>query len=514
MRRRWKIEMTSPRTRRLGFRNACVLAFAILIAGAIPGFAQSPNVVVQWNTAALQGVRDSKIGPPMVARALFIVHNCIYDAWAAYDQTAVGTVFAGSLRRPKSERTLANKNQAISFAAYRAAIDLFPRDKGPVFDALMASLGYDINDNSINPATPAGMGNMTCEAILTIRHNDGSNQLGNMTASGVAYADYTGYVPINPAAMVPLGPGSDYSSLNPNHWQPLTYFNGTTTVTPSFVGAQWYKVTPFAMKSADEFLSFITRFGPALYPSQTYFEQAQALVAISAGLTDTQKMIAEYWANGPHTELPPGHWDLFAQFVSARDQHTVDDDAKMFFALTAAIHDAGIAAWDAKCKFDSVRPVTAIPFLFHGQTIRSWGGPFMGTVTMDGGDWVPYQPSTFPTPPFPEYISGHSTFSAAGAEILRRWTRSDNFGASVTFDAGSSTIEPGATPASAITLYWPTFTDAANQAGISRRYGGIHFEIGDLVGRATGRRVAEKAWVKALRYFRGDADDSPAAGSW
>src|SRR5713101_4635421 len=81
------------------------------------------------------------------------------------------------------------------------------------------------------------------------------------------------------------------------------------------------------------------------------------------------------------------------------------------------------------------------------------GGPFMGTVTMDGGDWVPYQPSTFPTPPFPEYISGHSTFSAAGAEILRRWTRSDNFGASVTFDAGSSTIEPGATPASAITLY-------------------------------------------------------------
>jgi hypothetical protein len=489
------------------------MAFVIILAGAVPAFAQSPNVVVQWNNVALQGVRDSKIGPPMVARALFIVHNCIYDAWAAYDQTAAGTVFGGSLRRPKSERTLANKNQAISFAAYRAAIDLFPRDKGLVFDALMASLGYDINDNSTDPATPAGIGNLTCQAILAVRHNDGSNQLGNMTASGVAYADDTGYVPVNPAAMVPLGPGYDYSSLNPNHWQPLTYFNGTTTVTPSFVGAQWYKVTPFAMKSADEFLSFISRFGPAVYPSQTYLEQAQALVAISAGLTDTQKMIAEYWANGPHTELPPGHWDLFAQFVSARDQHTVDDDAKMFFALTAAIHDAGIAAWAAKSKFDSVRPVTAIPFLFHGQTIMCWGGPFRGTVTMDGGDWIPYQTSTFPTPPFPEYISGHSTFSAAGAEILRRWTQSDNFGASVTFDAGSSTIESGVTPASAITLYWPTFTDAANQAGISRRYGGIHFETGDLVGRVTGRLVAEKAWAKALRYFRGDTDGSPAGSS-
>lgn len=503
--------MTNSRTLRLSFRDTSVRAFAIVLVWAIPALAQSPNVVVQWNNAALQGVRDSKIGPPMVARALFVVHNCIYDAWAAYDHTAVGTVFGGSLRRPKSERTLANKNQAISFAAYRAAIDLFPSDKGPVFDALMASLGYDINDNSTNPATPAGIGNLTCQAILAIRHNDGSNQLGNMTANGLVYADYTGYVPVNPAALVPLGSGYDYSSLNPNRWQPLTYFNGTATVTPSFVGAQWFKVTPFALKSADEFLPFIARFGPALYPSQSYFEQAQALVAISAALTDTQKMIAEYWANGPHTELPPGHWDLFAQFVSARDQHTVDNDAKMFFALTAAIHDAGIAAWAAKSEFDSIRPITVIPFLFHGQTIKCWGGPYRGTVTMDGGDWIPYQASTFPTPPFPEYISGHSTFSAAGAEILRRWTRSDNFGASVTFDTGSSTIEPGATPASAITLYWPTFSDAANQAGISRRYGGIHFETGDLVGRATGRLVAQKAWVKALHYFRGDSDDSSNA---
>ena len=67
---------------------------------ANPAFAQEQNVVIQWNNAALQGVRDSKIGPPMVARALFIVQNCIYDAWAAYDPTAVGTIYGGSLRRP------------------------------------------------------------------------------------------------------------------------------------------------------------------------------------------------------------------------------------------------------------------------------------------------------------------------------------------------------------------------------------------------------------------------------
>ena len=94
----------------------------------------SPNVVIQWNNAALQGVRDSKIGPPMVARALAIVHTCIYDAWAAYDHKAVGTQLGSSLRQHPSKRKRANQNKAISFAAYRAAVDLFPVDKAAVFD--------------------------------------------------------------------------------------------------------------------------------------------------------------------------------------------------------------------------------------------------------------------------------------------------------------------------------------------------------------------------------------------
>jgi hypothetical protein len=275
-------------------------------------------------------------------------------------------------------------------------------------------------------------------------------------------------------------------------------------VTQSFVGAQWGNVTPFALTSGDEYRSFISRFGPAQYGSKAYEEQARELVDVSARLTDAQKMIAEYWANGPHTELPPGHWDLFAQYISTRDHHTVDDDAKMFFALTAAIHDAGIACWDAKRYWASVRPVTAIPYLFHGKTLESWGGPYQGTVAMDGGDWIPYQPDTFPTPPFPSYISGHSTFSAAGATVLADWTGSDVFGASVTFPPGSSAIEPGLTPAASITLVWKTFSDASNQAGMSRRYGGIHFKSDDLVGRAVGRKIGNRVWAKALVLFNGE----------
>ncbi|HEX9472649.1 MAG TPA: vanadium-dependent haloperoxidase, partial [Steroidobacteraceae bacterium] len=287
-------------------------------------------------------------------------------------------------------------------------------------------------------------------------------------------------------------------------WQPLSYFDASGTfVTPKFIGAQWNRVIPFALTSDDQFRSLIAQSGPARFGSATFVQQAQDLITISANLTDEQKMIAEYWADGPHSELPPGHWDLFAQFVSARDEDKLDDDVKLFFAMTNAIFDGGIVAWDAKRAFDSVRPATAVGFLFQGQQIQAWGGPFKGTVAMDGSSWIPYQPSTFPTPPFPEYISGHSTFSAAGAEILKLFTHSDAFGGSVSFAVGGSKIEPGYTPAKPVTLAWKTFTEAAEQAGISRRYGGIHFEAADLVGRTMGRLVADQVWARATWLWRG-----------
>jgi hypothetical protein len=219
-------------------------------------------------------------------------------------------------------------------------------------------------------------------------------------------------------------------------------------------------------------------------------------------------MIAEYWADGPQSELPPGHWSLFAQFVSRRDKHGADErgidrDVKLFFALTNAIFDAGICAWDNKCEFNSVRPITAIRYLFRGQTVRAWAGPHQGARRIDGATWSPYQPPTFPTPPFPEYSSGHSNFSAAGAEILKLFTENDHFGDSVTFPAGSSKVEPGLVPATDLTLSWATFSDAADEAGMSRRYGGIHFEQGDLDGRSTGRMAARIAWKKAEASWRG-----------
>jgi len=453
------------------------------------------NADLQWNSATLQGIRDAKLGAPMVARALAIVHTCMFDAWAAYDEHAVGTQLGGALRRPAAERSLANKEQAISYAAYRGLVDVLPIDTNSVYIPLMKQLGYDPNDNSTDIETPTGIGNVACAAVLEFRHHDKSNQLGDL-AQG-AYSDWTDYRPVNLPSPVPL------RSLpsDPNHWQPLSFVSSTgDLMTQRFVGAQWSDVTPFALESGDEFRWLIGLFGPATYGSREYQEQAEELVAMSATLTDKQKMIAEYWSDGPNSEQPPGHWALFAQRISERDHHGLDDDVKMFFALSNAMFDAGIAAWDAKRTYDSVRPVTAIPFLFRGKTIRAWGGPAKGTLEMDGSQWIPYQAASFPTPPFPDYVSGHSTYSAAAATILKYFTGSDRFGYSVTLPAGSSRIEPGATPASAVVLRWETFTDAANEAGVSRRYGGIHFRAADLAGRLLGRMVAFEAWLSIFLY--------------
>jgi hypothetical protein len=449
-----------------------------------------PNEVLRWNQTALDAVSNGTLGPPMVARALAIVHTAMYDAWSAYDDAAVGTRLGGSLRRPADERTDANKEEAISYAAYRALVDLYPAQRSR-FDARMAALGFDPANTTTDVTTPAGVGNVAAGALLAFRHDDGSNQHGALGPTGLPYSDYTGFVPVNSPDVV----------SDPNHWQPLRYpnRNGTAVVVQSCLGAHWNRVVPFALTAADQFRPP----PPALLPHGRYRQQVEELIRMSAALGDREKVIAEYWADGPLTVLPPGHFNLFAQYVSLRDSHTLDQDVQMFFILTNAVFDAGIAAWDAKIHYDYVRPITAVRELKRGRKIRAWAGPGLGVRVIDGETWRPYQPDWFPTPPFAEYVSGHSSFSAAGAEILKRFTGSDRFGGSVTITQADLGVEPGV-PARPVTLSWATFSEAADEAGISRRYGGIHFEDGDLEGRRLGRAVAAVAWDKALDYIRGN----------
>src|SRR5256712_463691 len=156
---------------------------------------QAGGVAETWTAPAHKGAGYSTPGPPMVARALAVVHTCVYDAWAAYDRRAIGTRLGAALRRPHREHTRVNKEIAISFAAYRAAVDLFPGDRLTVFDPLMRSLGHDPNNTSTDATTPVGVGNLAARAVLEFRHRDGANQLGDEAGgiAGVPYSDYSGY---------------------------------------------------------------------------------------------------------------------------------------------------------------------------------------------------------------------------------------------------------------------------------------------------------------------------------
>jgi hypothetical protein len=471
------------------------LSGAPVRAAAVPGEQPGDNAVLLWNEALLQAVRDTKPGPTVVARAIAVAQTCVFDAWSAYDGSAVPTQVHRAWRRPPSERTAARKAEAVSYAASLALRDLFPTE-GALFDALLAEQGYPAVAASLDLSTPSGIGVEAAGAVLAFRHEDGSNQLGDLAPG--AYADYTGYAAVNPPEPAAV--------VDPNRWQPLEVSDGKGgVVIQKYTTPQWGLVLPFALPSGDA----LRPGPPAQYPSAEYLAQAEELIHLSAGLTDAQKATAEYFADGPSSEFPPGHWCLFAQFVSRRDGHGIDGDAKMFFALGNALLDASIAAWDAKREYDSVRPITAIHFLgsvgLLGTTIEAWGGPCAGTQAIPPSQWRPYQLATVVTPPFPEYFSGHSVFSAAGAEVLRSFTGSDALGASVTIPKDSFRGEPGCGPVADLTLSFPTFSAAADAAGMSRRWGGIHFQDGDLTGRALGRQVGAAVWTKVQTYFDGSA---------
>ena len=462
-----------------------IAAFALLpifMAAAVDA-ASSNDVVLRWNQAALDAIAATRTAPPIAARALAITHTCMFDAWAAYDDSAAGTRFGGALRRPKPERTEANKEKAVTFAAYRALVDLFPGQRMMKFDPLMLELGFDRYGTSSDVRTSSGIGNVACRAVLDFRHHDGANQLADLNPG--SYSDYTGFTPANTVEVL----------RDPNRWQPLL-ING---VPQRWLLPQWAMVTPFASASNEQFRSEALAQGPYLYPSVAYWNQALDIVDLSAQLGDREKVIAEYWADGSTTVTPPGHWCVFAQKISQRDKYGLDQEVKLFFILANALMDSGIAAWDVKRYTDSIRPITIIRGLLGSREIRAWAGPGLGVKSLYGRDFRSY----IPTPPFGSYVSAHSVFSAAAAEILKRFTGGDYFGESFTARPGSSLVEPGLTPSTPVTLSWRTFSDAANEAGMSRRYGGIHFERDDLVGRSLGRRVGSQVWDKAMTYIEG-----------
>lgn len=283
---------------------------------------------------------------------------------------------------------------------------------------------------------------------------------------------------------------------------------------------------------------------------------------------DFTRSLTEFWADGPSSETPPGHWNSIANHVSddmpvkriggtGPEVDRLEWDVKLYFSINGALHDAACAAWSVKRHYNAWRPISAIRYcavagqssnpelpsyhvnglplvpdlieLVTDATVASgrhagltpgkiavfcWPGQpeFPDTETsgvkwIHGEDWMAYQKKTFVTPAFPGYISGHSTFSRSAAEIMTAFTGSKWFpGGLGTYQLGSLINEKG--PTAPVTLQWASYYDAADQVGLSRIWGGIHPPVDDFAGRRVGAQVGQTAWALARKYFDGTVGNS------
>jgi hypothetical protein len=494
----------------------------------------SPTVSAVWDRALQEALVRKSPGPTISARAFAVLHTALYDAWAGYDEVALTVSSGAAMRRQPGPDPDARKAEAMSHAAHRVLTAMFPEYEAD-FDLVMEALGHDPDPGELRDR-PAGFGMVTAARVRRVFAADGSNWDDE-------FEDPGGYAPVNPGPLQirdiarwtpentpidPETPDPDQEYYTP-HWGGVTPFalprgDALRPPPPQPFWAPGVEaeldVESGTVRLADGRVLPVTRelVGPVINPG--FIEQAEQVIDWSAGLDDRRKMIAEFWEDALDTAFPPGTWMVFAQYVSARDDHSLDEDAKLFLMMATALHDAGIAVWDAKTHYDYVRPVRAIRTLGRlgligapgvdeltgeeGRVIRAWAGPGQGTRTILAETFLSYQdPDEDPSPPFAEYPSGHSGFSGAAAEVLRAFTGSDRFGAEVRFAPGSSRFEPGVTPSAEVVLRWETFTEAAAEAGASRRWGGIHFLEGDLRGREMGRAIGRLAVERARALVKG-----------
>jgi hypothetical protein len=597
----------------------CLLLGAHLALQASPPY----SIARIWDEEILSAIRIDLPNPPVHARNLFHLSVAMYDTWAAYDPVAVGYLYHD---KHMASDVAAARREAISYAAYRLLTEryVFSKNAPTTLAELasrMASLGYDTNNVSLDTSTPAGVGNSVAALVSAYFLNDGALETRGYQDLP---ASQGGYVPINPPL---LTQASGTLAIDVNRWQPLAFTNAVSQnnipadLTQKFLGAQWLGVRPFALVRDDPTMPWFDPGPPPRMgtPTESQFRSNNVSVILASsqlttddGVTldispgafgnntlgyndgtghpinpvtgapyapnvvkrgDFARVLAEFWADGPNSETPPGHWNVIANGLADNPAFVkriggtgpvVDDlewDVKVYFVVNAAVHDAACAAWSLKRYYDGWRPIEAIRYMGErGQAsltsdptysakglplvpglieivtsdtaqpggrhaglavgsiaVYTWpGGPpdptaeASGVHWIEAADWLPYQKKTFVTPAFPGYISGHSTFSRAAAEVLAGITGSDFFPGGIgtyTIRAGSLAFEEG--PTQDIQLQWGTYFDASDQAGISRIWGGIHVPVDDFTGRRLGSQCGKADWALARQYFDGSILQAP-----
>ena len=600
----------------------------VFLLGSLGGFwlflsslecrAGEPSIARVWNEELLEAIRLDLPNPPVHARNLFSLSVAMYDAWAAYEPTAHGYIYTN---KHTSSTVGAARRAAISHAAYRLLrsrfnVSIRQAITLPALNSRMVKLGYDLNGTSEDPSTPDGLGRLIFRRVHEHFINDGAREAQE-------YKDFSpedgGYKSLNGLPLLIGVPNTLATFIS--RWQPLAITDAVTQNGISadsiqrFQGAHWWDVQAFALtrnlphgmwidpgpppqlegQSAELFRSNIVeviRASSQLSPDDgvTLDISPSVFGNNSLGSNDGKghslnpvtgqpyppnvvkrgdftRVLAEYWADGPNSETPPGHWNVFANQLRDHPDFRprfqglgpefdpLHWDVKMYFALNAALHDAACAAWTLKRQYDGWRPMTAVRFMAAmGQSsdssftsnfskyglpltpdliewttaetvkaaarheglpagliaLRVWPRQptnitqaYSGVKWIRGDFWWPYQAGNFVTPAFPGYISGHSTFSRAAAEVLTALTGSEFFpgGKATRTFAANAFLRTELGPTESIALEWATYYDAADQAGASRILGGIHASCDDLPGRIAGAECGRKAWAKALVYF-------------
>ena len=273
----------------------------------------------------------------------------------------------------------------------------------------------------------------------------------------------------------------------PTKWTPLVVGGKTQ----KYLTYTWNSVKSTGLTEASE--TAIKNAALAFFPTNSADRDAEVgeVVSITATLTDEQKMVAEFWAGGPGTVSPPG---MFAWFWKENIKIQSPSEVTLFYSfLELGIHLFEISriVWGLKHDAIQARPIQEIRRLYRGQPLTGYDG-----ISIQGESWMPYQESNFVTPPFADFPSGHSAFSQVFALIMSKWFSSAMPTNSIesmdvnllsptlgnqthalnsfTINPATSQIQVGVVPTTPITLSWSTWQDMADQAGISRKYGGIH----------------------------------------
>lgn len=391
------------------------------------------DLVTAWNDVALGAIRLGKTPPPVASKNLAMVHTAIYDAVNGITQT-----HEAYLVKNKAPG-VASTEAAISAAAHNVLLRLWPAQQ-PTFDAMYATSIDTIADG---PGKEFGIawGERVAMEIVQARSNDGAN-------SPVTYI-----------------PGSA-----PGEWRPHPSFGGA--LLPAAL-PHWGYVSCFGIPLGSQFRPPAP---PALTSSQytAEFIEVRGVGALNSSTRNAdQTQIALFWANGAGTSTPPGHWNQIAQTLSAMQGNSLQENARLFALLNIAMADAAIVSWDCKYAYNLWRPITAI------READTDGNP----DTEKEADWTPF----LETPPFPEYISGHSTFSGAAATVLALFYGADD----IPFNATSDDV-PG------VVRSFGSLSAAAEESGRSRIYGGIHFASGNVYGLAAGAGIGEYVGTKLL----------------